>query len=385
MNKHLLLVGALIVSAVASYLINHPAVSAGLFVACAAIYWLTIYQNDKPTEEAPKEEWLEGSQISPVTDSLRLFADNHATLQRETEKVKAAIHEAVDNLTQSFSGMNANAQETNRQINDVMITVTGQKEVSEGEKEITTVEKFANEVSDILGDYVGILIDVSDKSVQAVHHIGDMVEELEQMFALLTEIRNIAEQTNLLALNAAIEAARAGEAGRGFAVVADEVRKLSQHTNNLSDQIRVRAEGAQSTMNEVKKIVGDIASMDLNNAIDAKGRVDQMLQNLEEMNRLISSTMDNLNGLNQEVSKDVNNAIQALQVGDISDQLISQIMSRLTRMQAVEATLQEILRDCRASASMQGKLIDLSGLVNDAKAEPSTSTEATNEQDIDLF
>lgn len=385
MNKQLIFTGALIASAVISYVVDNSVFSAGLFAVLAVTAWFLLQEKGSKQEKADEPEYLEPAALSPIQDALKYYGDGHATIIQETAKVKDAIHQAVDRLTQSFSGMNANAQETNRQINEVMVTVTGKKELEEGEKEITTVEKFATEVSEVLGDYVGILIDVSDKSVQAVHHIGDMVEELEQMFSLLTEIRNIAEQTNLLALNAAIEAARAGEAGRGFAVVADEVRKLSQHTNKLSDQIRVRAEGAQSTMNEVKKIVGDIASMDLNNAIDAKGHVDQMLHDLEEMNQVISSTMDSLNGLNHEVRADVNNAIQALQVGDISDQLIGQITSKLTRMQAVESSLQEILTNCRASASMQGQLIDLGDLIKQKAHEDTKPEAAEDDQDIDLF
>ncbi|MCG8315941.1 MAG: methyl-accepting chemotaxis protein [Pseudomonadales bacterium] len=385
MNKRTLFAAAIIACAAASFFLDHPGISAGLFVLVAFLYWFA-HGNDTPdqTEAPPAEQWLEPQAFTPIHQSIDYFKSSHREIEAATEKVKNAIHEAVDNLTRSFSGMSSNSQETNRQINEIMTTVTGQKEVAAGEQQHTTVETFANDVSKILGDYVALLIDVSEKSVQAVHHIGDMVEELEQMFSLLTEIRNIAEQTNLLALNAAIEAARAGEAGRGFAVVADEVRKLSQHTNNLSDQIRVRAEGAQSTMTEVKKIVGDIASMDLNSAIDAKGHVDQMLHDLEEMNKLISSTMDNLNSLNQENRTDVNNAIQALQVGDISNQLISQITSKLNQMQALDSSLGEILRNCRASASMQGKLIDLSELVSGTGTANSDNDES-DKQDIDLF
>ena len=385
MNKRTLFTAALFACAAASFLLDHPGISAGLFGLVAFCYWIAHGEDSaEQVEPDTAEQWLERHEITPINQSIDYFKDSHRDIEAATEKVKHAIHEAVENLTRSFSGMSSNSQETNRQINEIMITVTGQKEVAEGEQQHTTVETFANDVSKILGDYVALLIDVSEKSVQAVHHIGDMVEELEQMFSLLTEIRNIAEQTNLLALNAAIEAARAGEAGRGFAVVADEVRKLSQHTNNLSDQIRVRAEGAQSTMTEVKKIVGDIASMDLNSAIDAKGHVDQMLHDLEEMNKLISSTMDNLNALNQENRTDVNNAIQALQVGDISNQLISQIASKLNQMQALETSLGEILRNCRASASMQGKLIELSELVSGTGTTNSEADES-DKQDIDLF
>ena len=69
-----------------------------------------------------------------------------------------------------------------------------------------------------------------------------------------------------MALNAAIEAARAGEAGRGFAVVADEVRKLSLNSNILNEQIRKQAENAKKTVDQVRQLVSDTASKDMQEA-----------------------------------------------------------------------------------------------------------------------
>ena len=390
MNKRILFTGALLTAAAISFFATIPYLGAGLFIAAASGYWLlhgelSKAEESQPGKTSPEHEWLDASASAPIKSALNLGLNHQQNIIIEIEKVKKAIHDAIDQLTQSFSGMNQNAQETNRQINQVIQTVTGQNQTTDNNQEATTVENFARDVSEVLGDYVGILVDVSDKSVQAVHHIGDMVDELEQMFSLLNEIRTIAEQTNLLALNAAIEAARAGDAGRGFAVVADEVRKLSQNTNNLSDQIRHRAEGAQSTMNEVRSIVGEIASMDLNNAINAKGQVDQKLEDLEAMNQQIAHIMDALNDLNQENRQDVNNAVRALQVGDISDQLIREITAKLTQMQVIETLLQDISRDCRVAAGSEAKLNNLQALVNQRNNGRTHQASSAEQNNIDLF
>ena len=367
----------------------------GLFASVITAY-IFIHKDQlappKITNIIEEPEFLPHQDTKPLQDSMNVMHQGHDEIQKDLSFLKGAIDDSTSQLTDSFSGMVATSNETNQLINRVIMLVTGHSHDSdtenadEADEEAVTVEKFAREVSETLSEYVSLLVDVSDKSIQAVHHIGDMVTELEQMFGLLNEIRNIAEQTNLLALNAAIEAARAGDAGRGFAVVADEVRNLSQHTNNLSDQIRNRAETAQNTVTEVKRIVGDIASMDLNNAIDAKGHVDTMLVSLEDMNKSISSTMDELNNLNQHVNHDVNRAITALQFGDITGQVVSQITAKLNQLELINKQWDNLIPESLFTQQAIGTLNELENLVlHQHQNMVETSKNASSDSDIDLF
>ncbi len=366
--------------------------SLGLFATVIAAY-IFIHKEQlvppKITDIVEEPEFLPLQDTKPLKDSMGIMHQGHDEIQKDLSFLKNAIDDSTSQLTSSFSGMSATSNETNQLINKVMALVTGHSHDSNtgnADEEAVTVEKFAREVSETLSEYVNLLVDVSDKSIQAVHHIGDMVTELEQMFGLLNEIRNIAEQTNLLALNAAIEAARAGEAGRGFAVVADEVRNLSQHTNNLSDQIRNRAETAQSTVTEVKRIVGDIASMDLNNAIDAKGNVDTMLVSLEDMNKSISNTMNELNGLNQHVNQDVNRAITALQFGDITGQVVSQITAKLNQLELINKQWDNLITESHFTQQAKSTLGELESLVlHQHQNMVETSKGSDSDSDIDLF
>lgn len=280
----------------------------------------------KQAEDEPSAMDVEGDSnlYSLNQQVLDLSEPLIQSLDVSTEQVRLIVDDSVSRLYTSFNGLNEKSSAQHDLMMRVVSRVSGAD--IEGEENVT-LEAFAQEVGSILDNYVTLFVDVSDKSIQAVHSIQDMVKHLDGMFTLLNDIRGIANQTNLLALNAAIEAARAGEAGRGFAVVADEVRKLSQDSATLNEQIRERVEATQATISSVEKVVGDIASLDMNIAIDAKGHLDSMLKELEDVNVHVADGVNELVEISGEIKTDVNGAITALQFADIVNQQVAQIKS----------------------------------------------------------
>lgn len=355
MEKHVVFGLTLTTAIVCTVTGMHWVITVAALMASAAVYaWMCKdYESRLHALKAAEPQWLDAHETQAMAQSIEQTQHTYRDIASTLDALGDSIRHATGELTLSFSGLDDKTNQINRQISEVLTVVTDARSNESSGSNAVTVESFASEVSAILAQYVQLLIDVSEKSIQAVHHISDMVQELEQMFSLLNQIRTIAEQTNLLALNAAIEAARAGDAGRGFAVVADEVRKLSQTTNTLSDQIRRRAETTKSTITEVKDIVGAIASLDLNNAINAKGHVDGMLKGLETMNQTIATTMSQLTHLNEGINQDTSRAVQALQFEDYSSQVFGEIRKSLSTLEGLGVALAPISAACRIPRTLQ--------------------------------
>ena len=160
---------------------------------------------------------------------------------------------------------------------------------------------------------------------QQVENASGIIQELEKnaldINAILSTISDIAEQTNLLALNAAIEAARAGEQGRGFAVVADEVRVLSQRTHSSTDEIREMIETLQK--NSVSAVESMQRSQDLaqssvddaNNATTALEEIASSIQKISDMASHISNAASEQRTVTGEVSQNIQ------LVNDVSDKM----------------------------------------------------------------
>nr|WP_242472420.1 methyl-accepting chemotaxis protein [Ectothiorhodospira mobilis] len=179
-------------------------------------------------------------------------------------------------------------------------------------------------------------------SVEVAHQVDDLATLMGQIFELLDSAKHIAGQTNLLALNAAIEAARAGEAGRGFAVVAQEVRKLSRDSDRFNEQIREHVEKASQLFGHTRDVVGRMASQDMNTSISAKGSMDEMMNQVQQLNQRISRGLDEMSQQAQQVQDSVNAAVRLLQFEDITRQVLERAQMRIDFMERFVAELRQL-------------------------------------------
>jgi len=245
------------------------------------------------------------------------------------EQLLGVIGDASEKLHNSFNGLT----EKSAQQNNLTLEIIDKLRAKDSEDVSTLIfEKFSRETASVIDEYVGLTVKVSDKSIAAANKASDMSKQMDVMFALLEQVKYLADQTGLLALNASIEAARAGELGRGFAVVADEVRNLAKKSAGLNDQIHHNVSNSKIILLDMNDLVGDIASLEMGHALDAKDNLEKMISDIDNVSRFVSKSLDVSSEVSASIQADVGNAVMALQFEDMSSQLIVHVKEWLENL-----------------------------------------------------
>ncbi|MCM8560930.1 methyl-accepting chemotaxis protein [Pseudomonas shahriarae] len=248
--------------------------------------------------------------IGGISDGVTQIASAAEQLSAVTEQTSAGVNNQkieTDQVATAMNEMAATVQEVARNAEEASeAAVAADQQAREGDRvvgeAIAQIERLAGEVGN---------------STEAMGHLK---RESDKIGSVLDVIKSVAQQTNLLALNAAIEAARAGEAGRGFAVVADEVRSLAQRTQKSTEEIEELIVGLQSGTQQVATIMDSSRSL-TDSSVELTRRAGNALENItrtvsaiQAMNQQIATAAEQQSAVAEEINRSV------LNVRDVSEQ-----------------------------------------------------------------
>jgi len=240
--------------------------------------------------------------VRDSTDKLSSEAESLAAVSEETmasiEEVAAQTEDVVRITNESMNGM-LSVEDSVIQVSAAASSVADA--ASNLAHKAEEVSRGASEGQDMIVDVINSIINVKDATSAESEKIGELVEAASNIGQIVKTISDIAEQTNLLALNAAIEAARAGEAGRGFAVVADEIRKLAEQSKEATENIAKMLKHIQLATKEVERTTAEVVDA-VDRASKLSESVGKKFESIVEMIRDMSSMIENTAAAAQQQS-----------------------------------------------------------------------------------
>jgi len=268
-----------------------------------------------------------------------------AAAREEMEQAKLLVADAVERLSAGLGAINRRIGEQQRAASKL-----ADADEAAGVVAQEGFQRFIEEASRTLDYIVENTVSNSQSAMGLVERMEEIRSRLADIRGILGEIESISKQTNLLALNAAIEAARAGEAGRGFAVVADEVRHLSARTNQFSQEIRSKVGNVNDSVVSAQTAINELAAKDMNFTLQAKEQVDQTMAEVKRVNDRMAEVITEMQTLAGEIACDAGASGAALDfhapVRTLVDRLALRTEALGSISQVVAALAQRSLPAC---------------------------------------
>jgi methyl-accepting chemotaxis protein len=296
--------------------------------------------------------------VSDVRETSSLVSSTSDNLASISEEMNSTTEEVSTAIQRIASGAQHQAEKIKEVVKIVGDQLTSVEQVVSSAESAADASTKASEVAQKGGDSAQVALQkmreiqaVVDGATEIVRKLGERTKEIHQIVNVIT---NIAQQTNLLALNAAIEAARAGEHGRGFAVVADEVRKLAEGSGRAASQISVLVDQIET---ETRKAVDQMESGAKDVSVGATV-IDSALASLEDIAATIQQTaamVQEITAATEEQKASAEKIVQAVDdVAKIAEDTSASSEQTCISTESLTASMQEMTASAQELARLAG-------------------------------
>jgi methyl-accepting chemotaxis protein len=258
------------------------------------------------------------------------------TICKELPETAELVEHSTRELSDRFQVLADGARQQTERVENI-VSLASKLELDG--KEVSLPE-FTKLFDDTLAESVNKILQVSKLAMQMVFSMDEAIKDLEDTSGLITHIQKITKQTRLLALNATIESARAGEAGKSFAVVANEVKDVAQEIANLSDDMNSKITSVQNGVLKGYDVLKDVATTDMSDNIMAKENLDKLMKSLMKRNAAFTDTLKETASASQEISDNIMQMTIGMQFQDRTSQVVESCVCLLSALKEMLEMLQ---------------------------------------------